>query len=80
MGRAALPLLAITLTAVSYYTIRCAWWPMRKCRSCKGDGTRKRRGRTMLCRRCRGTGDSVRLGRVIVVHIRTRRAKAKAAA
>jgi hypothetical protein len=74
MLRFGLPLLAIV---AAYYTIRCAWWPLKRCRRCKGEGhhpRRLRRSRTMLCRRCRGGGQSIRLGRVVVDRIRTTRA------
>jgi hypothetical protein len=72
----------LPLAAASYYAIRCAWWPLKRCRRCKGEGTHRRplkRSRTMLCRRCRGGGQSVRLGRIVVDRIRTTRTRERAA-
>ena len=71
----------LPLAAVAYYTIRCAWWPLKRCRKCRGQGRRERRLRrgVVLCPRCRGARQSVRLGRVIVDRILTTRSRERAA-
>jgi len=76
MSRLLIAALLLPTVVIAYYTIRCAYWPLRKCGRCNGEGrqTRRLRHGIRLCRRCKGTGTSVRLGRVIVDRIRTTRA------
>lgn len=79
---ATLAALLLPVVALVVYAIPCAWWSLRKCLRCKGEGSHPRlirRSRTQLCHRCRGTGQSVRAGRRLADRIRTTRSHERAA-
>lgn len=76
--RAVLIVAAITV-AVAWYPVSCAFYPMRDCWCCdgqghhrpEGDGKKYRRGKVSRpCRWCKRTGKRWRLGRRLWNHAR----------
>ena len=80
--RGDLAVATLAALALAVIAIRATWWPTKRCRRCKGEGTHPRlvrRSRSVLCRRCRGVGRHIRSARRIANHvINTRRDAAKA--
>lgn len=80
MTNAVIVALLLPTIWLTIYAVRCAYFPLRRCRKCKGAGRRDRliRSGQLLCSRCKGTGQSIRWGRVVADRIRTARTRERA--